>query len=388
MIKNQLLIDLSDTIQYCSRSTSPSGIQRVVFSALKSWNSAPVIISYENTKLYFLRKDIDYNFSTIRSLCLAKSITNHEDFINAYPEIFDMVFNQNQMKYYLENTNNLLMLLGGYWNFLPYIGGFLKSLDSASNNIGFFIHDLYPITNPDFFNESLNIEFKNTLEEIIYHSPIKNPFLVCSSKHVQKSISENFKSEANIVPFSNEFMISDIHYDKFINHDSYKDTFLIFGRKKDRKSADKILDFLKNNFEKFDIKFAILIPSSNYDYYSSKYENLVHNNVLSLIVDCNDISVSKLYSTCKALIFPSSNEGWGLPITEASNSSKITFIPKNNDYSYIHDGVVKEYSDISDLFAILSKFDSKDNGISKKIKDRKWADFNEGILDKYNIFKK
>lgn len=388
MIKNQLLIDLSDTIQYCARSSTPSGIQRVVLSTLKSYNSVPVVISYEDTKLYFLKKNIDYDFSSIRSLCLAKSITNHEEFINAYPELFEIVLHRNQMKYYLENTNNLLMLLGGYWNFLPYIGGFLRSLDSASSSIGFFIHDLYPITNPEFFNESLNIEFKNTLEEIVYHSHIKNLFLVCSSKHIQKSISENFKSEANVVPFSNEFMVSDIHHDKFTYYDSYKDTFLIFGRKKDRKSADKILDFLKNNFEKYGTKFTTLIPSSNYDYYSSKYETLVHNKVLSLIVDCNDISVSKLYSRCKALIFPSSNEGWGLPITEAANSSKITFIPKNNDYAYLHDGFVKEYRDIGDLFSILSKFDSKDNEIIKKIKLRKWSDFNEDILDKFNKFKK
>jgi hypothetical protein len=337
-MRNNLLIDMSDSIRYALRNNSPSGIQRIVFSLTNiSELVQPIIINWKNNFVYIPldRNILTWNF--IKALSDTKDSSDYDDFLNKY----DCQFT----KIKVDNIDNKsILFIGGPWNYNN--STFIINKLSKKNNIGIYIHDLIPFQ--DYKSSKYSSGFIHFFKEIVKY----NIQLFTSTKHNQSDINKFLQKDiVTIVPFalnSNLFNTSYGKNDGLINLEN--DFFYVsIGSIDTRKRHDLIIDqWIEKELYK-DFKLFIIgnqiIEDERFNN-SLQRATVITDNIDYLgIVD--DIMYSRLLSACQGIFYPSNIEGFGLVLIDAYIYSKPCFIPINTTYKDAHCSYVEiDYNNI------------------------------------------
>ena len=144
----------------------------------------------------------------------------------------------------------------------------------------------------------------------------------------------------------------------------YGDFFLSVGIFKKIKNPENILQSYINYRARTDNPLDLVVVGNKDDFYSKKFENTQGIRVLGRI---SNKELSKLYSSTRALFFPTLYEGFGLPILESYLHEKPCITSNNGAVSEIagNGSILVNPLSLSDLEQALIKL--SDINIAKKM---------------------
>ena len=190
------------------------------------------------------------------------------------------------------------------------------------------VHDLFPISNPEWFTKSANLYFRFALKTL---DP--GTVLVANSKRTLIQMEEIFgKSledfQVNLVSCKSEFTHTHLKCQKCrmcVEPLKFNDYLLAVGTLEPRKNYSRLLDAWQISKMNKD-EFKLLIVGR----YGWKVKTLVNkmnamNGVVYLQSTC-DYQLKKLYSNMKAFISASLDEGYNLPLDEAVQFRKLCLL--------------------------------------------------------------
>lgn len=205
----------------------------------------------------------------------------------------------------------------------------VKKIRSSGAFVVFYIHDLIPVTYPQYCDPIKTREF----EQFINQLPTLADAVLTNSKATQDDLSEWMKSH----------LLS-------INSIGVRVAYLGVDKKETQPSARaEVVGFLSSSSPVF-MMVSTIEPRKNHDYLLDVFETLWHDDVsakllivgrvggdvdslmmrieklvqsgkaLMILHDVSDSELSYAYQHATALVFPSFAEGFGLPIIESLSS--------------------------------------------------------------------
>ena len=306
----RLLIDVTRTLQ----SNQHTGIQRVVRSLLRALTEIRhtttvdiCAVIFENDRWHHLPELPihpleSYHFSSFSPQ--DKDTSTKIDFLDIQPKAGDVI---------------LMADASWYLNPWPAVN---KATDNGAQVTG-FIHDLLPLNSPQWFKPELPQLFSSHLNQLIS----KSELLITPSNAVMKSlqtyIEERFIDQTHASKVTTQPLGADFFQRKYrpANIPSGGKFVLMVGTLEPRKNHM----FILNVFEKIWIQGSelklVLIGAPGWC--SEELMERVQNHPelgqrLEWHPALPDEQLYKLYKHAQALVFPSLNEGFGLPIAEAT----------------------------------------------------------------------
>ena len=382
---NRILIDCSDT--YIENLNT--GIQRVVrnivsrsaiITEVSGAEVIPVIL--DKKRGYVKLKDIRIRNGNKNISKNAKNITKKLPFkvflkliqhtvrkFKHYLEGLLQIFNA---KFYTDadsvipEENDALILADGFWNYRynVYFDNFCKKIKKNKGKVIAVIYDIIPLTNPEFFNIDLTLNFKGKIKKIKSFIDA----VVTISKSEKEIIEGYLKKTFNFENIGNKpvkyfYPGCDIKCGiDFANISKYQD-----GRENDAAFGGedglnlKKIRIRKNLTEIFEmpdihiqrrfsyISVGTIEPRKGYDYTIEAFEKMWEsgyggilviagkigwktekllkkissspylNKKLFMFNDLNDGELCYMYEAADALVSASFREGYGLPLAEAIN---------------------------------------------------------------------
>lgn len=379
--KKKIYIEIADTLVH-QRKT---GIQRVTLSIVSYiLKKQSEFSEFEFEFIYF--NDLLGLFHSINPETLNKLLSNDN-----YVDV-DKIKNNNIID--IEEGSKIFFLdlnpkLAKFFQEKP---NFLDILKNKNCKLITFVHDLFPITRPDFFHES-NYEIFNVLYTILFSNV---DMIFCNSMSTKKNI-ENFIANNKLLT-QNNLIIQSHHLgynfgdsikkkkDKKINQDKF---ILMVGTiepRKDYEYAIKIFEEVEKEFK--NLKLYIIGKKGWNDNYYKLITEKINNNKNIYLLDVNDQDLNYYYSKASLFLFTSHDEGYGIPITEAayyelpivSNNLDVVKEVFFNEIEYID-----KINNKVDARKIINNLDNKKKYINMK-KLCTWEEFSKKVLiDLLNI---
>lgn len=187
------------------------------------------------------------------------------------------------------------------------------------------VHDLMYLEVKNFFGKSF---LKNIVGKIYYNFLVKKSLknsdkIIAVSRTTKEDIKRYFNQESIVVVEGvNELTTNEKEIEKLKNEKFY----LYVGNSRPHKN----LNFLINTYKELDIEIKLVLVGTG------NKINIQNEKILTLgFVD--DEELIWLYKKCRAFIFPSLYEGFGLPILEALNNGATVYSSNK--------GSLKEFSE-------------------------------------------
>lgn len=220
-------------------------------------------------------------------------------------------------------------------NFFPQFSGLIPP---QNNNLSIWrVHDLFPISNPEWFTLRSQILFKKTLKASLR----QDSYYLCNSKFTSKILSKHFEipsKRIEILECASELSVDSVRcFQCEACEITFKEPyFLSVGTIEPRKNYP----YLISNWKKS------LIKDTHYLYIVGKYgwkqknimkelKNSQKFNVIYLDYVCAG-SLKILYENCDALISTSFDEGFNIPAHEARKFDKPLILSDTEVHRELH----------------------------------------------------
>ncbi len=207
-----------------------------------------------------------------------------------------------------------------------YVGPFI--VFNKKVKIILTIHDLMFLLVPNFFSK---IKILNHLGKLYYGTLVRlslnvSDVIISVSKTTQRDLIDNYKKKSLIIPEGINLRLESNLTSSDCNKRLLENNFFLYvGNNRPHKNVDFLIDVF-NEYSGIN-KLVIVGHSKNK---SHKNKNLIYLSNIS------DSELKELYQNCRAFIFPSKYEGFGLPILEAIANRAIVFSSNQ--------GALKEFS--------------------------------------------
>lgn len=389
------------------QSNSNTGIQRVVRNIVKELNYVEKNLNIEILKVKLLNNKIvpinlieDNNLNKSIKLILMNKILRlfykittfkiikliNRNKLNKFIRLIlenvrNIIINDSRIKIGIEdlisknNQHEILLLLDSTWN--PLIWNSVDKFRESGGHVCAVLYDLIPFYHPETV-ESFT-RFAHTTWWI--EAPKHIDSVLCISKTVRNQYL-NWQDENKI---SNKVKSKNVGFfylgSNFINEDDFisileseSPFYINVGSIEPRKNHQYLLDAFDSLWEK-NINISLVIIGKN----SWKSEHILKritnhslfNQKLFLLRDISDRELFILYKNCSGVIFPSIDEGFGLPIIEAIYCNTSIFCSDIPIFREIADDKASYFSlDNSETLATIILFHNQNNvkltNISKK----------------------
>ncbi|NUU97737.1 glycosyltransferase family 1 protein [Marinitoga sp. 1138] len=199
------------------------------------------------------------------------------------------------------------------------------------------IHDISFKINPSFFSKSFRVWYLFLMTFIMNNAKK----IITPSDFSKKEILKNYKLEKDKI-----FVIYEgyEHIDRIIEDNKImkklelkeKDFFLAVGSLNPNKNFEFIINIAKKfKNEKFVIVGGINKKIFSKEKYNFKLDNIIYAGYIS------DSELKSLYKNCKAFIFPSFYEGFGLPPLEALSCGTNIIVSDTSSLKEIYKDVAE-----------------------------------------------
>lgn len=239
----------------------------------------------------------------------------------------------NLSKYYWNKINytknDILILADAIWGQYDEFDKVIDDIQSKGGQVINIIYDIIPIEHPERFDRFILNKFKKMFYKILQNSDgiitdsktVADKIISLISKE-SINIKENFKIGWLHIGFSHKNFINDNIENERIRAIISKKPFIIVGTIEPRKGHEFALDAFDKMWENGSNLNLCIIGKIGWD-----VEKLVkriknhkeYEKKLFFIEYPSDEELTYCYKNSEALIFPSIDEGFGLPLVEAAS---------------------------------------------------------------------
>lgn len=186
----------------------------------------------------------------------------------------------------------------------------IKSIVTPGDvNLALFVHDLLPLSHPEYFSKDLVWKFHNYLELFDLASEV-----FVSNDDVANELQQKFQ------PKSLHTVALPTHFAPTLHAEFSPTTFLAVGTIEPRKNLNSILSAFKKYSEKNANAKLIVIgnPGWRFKPIVKLLQQMQREGLdITWLKNVSDEELLHYYRTSAALLFPSFYEGYGLPVIEA-----------------------------------------------------------------------
>jgi glycosyltransferase involved in cell wall biosynthesis len=289
------------------------------------------------------------------------------------------------------------LTIGAFWN-IRGLGIFLQRLKNTGVVIGFFIHDILNITNPEYFGVPYTNRFlKGFVEATTYAD-----FFLTTSHYNKATLTKHFEGRSvkalsvEVVPLGHEFSISEAagQLSDSVAEIANSEFVLSVGTMEVRKNPTYLFNIWRMMIQagRQNIPKLVLVGRIGWLVQDFLYQIWACDHLGGRIVPlrgATDAELALLYRQCILTMFPSYVEGWGLPVGESLAHGKICIASNTSAIPEVA-GDLADYVDpynASDGLRVLSQYlDNPDlrrrreADIAQRFKPRLWRTVAEVFL--------
>jgi glycosyltransferase involved in cell wall biosynthesis len=324
-----IYFDISDLLLYLQHHTTVSGIQRVECEILSrvaershphpirlvALNDVGGLGEIDQSVLLKIIRDISSDTDSRARMA-------HE--LRALPS---------RAKPCAIRPRDIFITVGVFWG-VAGMGRLLQELKNSGVVIGAFIHDILPITAPEFFQaRDARVFVKGVVEVLTFAD-----FVLTSSEYNKGSLVKHMAAQRmgplpiHVVPLARELpksMTTDASISSAAAQIICTDYVLCVGTIEVRKNPTYLFQIWKLMVQSGRAKIPTLVFAGRKGWLvQDLLDQLKACNYLDgkivLVHDLTDAELDLLYHKCILTIFPSFAEGWGLPVGESLAHGKIS----------------------------------------------------------------
>ncbi|MDF2120189.1 glycosyltransferase family 1 protein [Roseiarcaceae bacterium H3SJ34-1] len=325
--ERRIFFDVSDLIVFLLANTRPTGIQRVELSAMAEVAKSSA------------RRNIHFGFFIHRKNRMMTISTAHLAILT--DALRDAAVSQNRVRLLVSKIvlgarsmplapSDTYVIFGAFWISRYYLRA-LSGLKQRGITVGAFIHDLIPLTHPQFIRpaklEGMQAFYLRTLALI--------DFACCNSKYVAGEVAKLLDERLHrSVPIAAAPLAHDadglkegVAADAKPLPQVPTDYALCVGSLDGRKNHLLLVSVWSALNRKYEGRVPALVFAGKWWRNSDALRQMLEqtNRVdgkIILLEDVSDAQLAQLYENCLLTLFPSFAEGWGLPVGESLSFGK------------------------------------------------------------------
>jgi len=403
-----IVFDVSDLMHYFHNARLPTGIQRVqievIKGAMKAWRGDVYFSLVCFTKQTDFWIEIPASlFQMFCKLSVASGDANSPEWVALLTDLRRLLESR---KYYRFPQGSILLNLGTSW----WLQNYFLNVRLAKSLSGVkyipFVHDFIPAMTPEHCVDELRQDFISWAVGAFDHAD----YFVVNSKATLKDLRAvgtrlgHAVPEAAIVTLDADFRKSleeksellDPNYLLYTN-DLQKENYVLFvatvESRKNHIAAFSVWLKLLKKYGARPVPKLVCVGNDGW-LNDAAYSKLRASELLSrhvvMLQKISDAALAILYENCLCTLYPSSYEGWGLPVTEALCFGKLPIISNSSSLPEAG-GEFAEYFDVEsekDLLAAVERviFDEdyrreRERKILSEFRPRSWADISNQIVE-------
>jgi glycosyltransferase involved in cell wall biosynthesis len=408
-----VVFDISDLMSYFHNARLPTGIQRVQIEVIK----AAIEAGHPNFNyaLVCFTKQTDFwieipptLFQAFCKQAVASGDLTAPDWTALLNDLKRVLESK---KYYRFPANAVLLNLGTSW----WLQNYFLNVRLAKSLYGVkyvpFVHDFIPAITPEHCVDELRQDFISWAIGAFDHAD----YFLVNSNATLKDLRTVGSRLGHDVPESVVITL-DADFRKSLDEAELLDPdYLLYT--KDLQKEKYVLfvatiESRKNHIAAFSVWLKLLkkygaknVPKlvcvGNDGWLNdAAYSKLKASEILSrhvvMLQKISDAALAVLYENCLCTLYPSSYEGWGLPVTEALCFGKLPVISSSSSLPEAG-GDFAEYFDVEsekDFLAVIERviFDEeyrreREKKIKAEFRPRTWADISRQIIDQLRIWR-
>jgi glycosyltransferase involved in cell wall biosynthesis len=324
-----IYFDISDLLLYLLHHTTLSGIQRVQCEILCRGAE-----SYDAQAIRFVVTDELGGLAEIDKSALLNIIKDfHSDIKSRARKECELRAQLASAKPCAFRARDIFITIGAFWA-VPGMGRLLQRLKNFGVVIGVFIHDILPITAPEYFQARDRRIFVKGIFEVLTFAD----FVLTSSEYNKGSLAKHTLGQRmeplpiQVVPLAREIptpFATDAKTSRAVVEAVSRDYVLCVGTIEVRKNPTYLFHIWKLMVQSGRAKVPTLVFAGRRGWLVQDFlDQLTASNYLDgkivLLHDLTDAELDLLYRKCILTMFPSLAEGWGLPVGESLAYGKVT----------------------------------------------------------------
>ncbi|HEY1960889.1 MAG TPA: glycosyltransferase, partial [Rhizomicrobium sp.] len=409
-----VVFDISDLMHYFHNARLPTGIQRVQIEVIKAaLEAGHPDFSYA---LVCFTKQTDFWIEIPPALFQAFSRQAVASGDMTAPEwtalLGDLKRVLQSKKYFRFPKGAMLLNLGTSWWLQNY---FLNvRLAKALYGVQYvpFVHDFIPAITPEHCVDELRQDFISWAVGAFDHA---DHFLVNSNATLKDLRAVGGRlghevPEAAVVTLNADFRTSLDHdaeqldpeyllYTKDLEKEKYVLFVATIESRKNHIAAFSVWLKLLKKYGAKNVPKLVCVGNDGWlndaAYSKLKASELLSRHVV-MLQKISDAALATLYENCLCTLYPSSYEGWGLPVTEALCFGKLPVISNSSSLPEAG-GEFAEYFDVEsekDFLAVIERviFDpeyrrEREKKIKAEFQPRSWADISAQMIEQLRTWR-
>jgi glycosyltransferase involved in cell wall biosynthesis len=222
-------------------------------------------------------------------------------------------------------ASDTYVILGAFW-VVPEHAALMRSLKRAGTKVGVLVHDLIPITHPQYVEEPTRSAMRDRFSEVI----TRCDFALTTSAFVARELTDVLDRELGLrlpvktIPLAHELVPATGEDDISDDFKSSlpKEYVLCVCTIEARKNHTLLVDVWSNLARKYGTRLPRLVFVGRWAWYvdelRARLEATNHlDGAVMVLAGLSDAELAYAYEHCLFTVFPSFAEGWGLPVGES-----------------------------------------------------------------------
>ncbi|GAU82914.1 glycosyltransferase [Bosea sp. BIWAKO-01] len=388
----QFVIDISDLIFYFRHHPRVSGIQRVqvelIRNFLRDWPDCGFVQMDPDGTLYALPSDSVSEFIELidSSDRTVADLVEFTDKMHLGAAVFD------------SSKPRVYVLLGAFWVF-PVIPQKMVELRSKGWKIVAYIYDLIPITHSEFCEKKLVNQFTTIFYTIAYAVDQ----ILTISEHVKREVESKLRPlgldiPVSAVPLAHEMKAveEDVDGQEWLAENELDQPYVLCVGTIEVRKNHVLLFNVWRNLERARGEATpklVLVGRAGWRVSDFMEQLEVTDFVSKRIVILNDLSdpqLVTLYRSAMFTVFPSFEEGWGLPVGESLVQGKLCLASSSSSIPEVGGDLVKYFDPYNAKAAqtLIEQYIDDENlrasderCLKENFKPRRWSDVSRVFRD-------
>jgi len=339
-----LFLDVTDLLIYLRHNPAVSGIQRVISKIMdRVVSHADDVREFRNVQFVVLLGDegkliaVNPNL-VLRVIELIDDSSSPRDTVIAAIDSCYATATSMALK-----PGDTFVILGAFW-ISPTYERLLMSLRESGVFVAVLIYDLLPITHRQFFDAELADDFTRNVIDVLFLCDFVmtiSEYVAGETRNLLSRIGKQIKVQS--IPLAHELNESKNAFTPIrdeVKEVVQDDFVLCVGTLEVRKNHEYLLRVWQNMIaERGTDRVPDLVLVGRWGwkidgFRSALEESNYLNGKIHVLCNISDPELSYLYERCLFTVYPSTAEGWGLPVGEslmhgkACIASNLTSIPE------------------------------------------------------------